>query len=56
METREEIIERLIQESKVEYFKTHGFIMDSHQRKVLKKQVEKMVDKRLKNINNRRFI
>lgn len=33
-----------------EFFKENGFIMNSKQKKIMKKQVEKLVDRKLKSI------
>lgn len=56
MEKRKELIEQLMKQYEDEFFKLHGFIMNSQQRKNLKKRVEKSVDRKLNSIKNKRII
>jgi len=48
-EEREELIKQVMTKYEDEYFKTYGFVMNSKQKKALRKGAEKMVDKEIKN-------
>lgn len=50
MENKENIIKQLQEKYESEYFEKNGFIMNSKQKKELKKLITKMVDKKLKNV------
>lgn len=55
MDKRKELIEALKKQHEDEFFKQNGFIMDSRQKKELKKRIEKIVERKMKSISNRIF-
>lgn len=50
MSQREEMIAEVQKQFEDEFFKENGFIMNSKQKRAAKKQIEKLVDRRLKSI------
>lgn len=52
MDKRKELIEALKKQYEEEYFQQNGFIMNGQQKKMLLKKLEKIVDRKLKSLNN----
>lgn len=50
MTKREEMIAEVQKQFEDEFFKENGFIMNSKQKKIMKKQAEKLVDRKIKSI------
>lgn len=48
MTDREALEKQLLEQYENEYFNKNGFIMNSRQRKEMKKIIKKMIDKKLK--------
>lgn len=55
MEEREELIKNLLEEYEQNFIKAYGFKMNSTQKKAVKKDIEKRVDRSLKKYNENKL-